>query len=41
MLRLTSLVTGTCDERVSIAKKVSLHVVYRLLSILQSSVIIR
>ena len=43
MLRLTSLsiVTGTCDERVSIANKASLHVVYRLLSILQISVIIR
>ena len=41
MLRLTSLVTDTCNERVSIAKKASLHVVYRLLSILQIYVVSR
>ena len=35
MLRLTDLVTGTCNECVSVAKKASLHVVYLLLSILQ------
>ena len=41
ILRLTSLVTGTCNERVSIAKKASLHVVYRSLPVLQSFVVIR